>query len=404
MKRLFTMMTTMTAAGALLLCGCSGGMVTNTISPSPTPNVTFIPSENTVNIAGIRTVAIFPFADYSMQQDQLGANAWGGNIKIIEAITDQVIAHGLTVTVQEDVNTALVDEQVIRPIDPDKYLIYGTDETIDDAVGKLGTPEHELANYEHSEDMTEEIVKIIKRENRKKKPSQKKSPVLQGATVGLSRDRVVRIAENLGADLVIRGRIIDYGFRDVGTLNPLYRGFIPVAIDGVKDLMFGVSGSYGYEDDLEDIESILMGAALGAVIGNNIISGSTSTHTSYTSGLFVRETTTKHRSHDDYAVEGAAAGAAAGWLAAQHPKKAKRSAVVQVRLYAQDGRTGEMLWSNRVEMEYTPKSNFAYADTHPKTMFDKAVDEGIKVLMDSFFSEAAQVFTDDSPALPQAGA
>ena len=31
------------------------------------------------------------------------------------------------------------------------------------------------------------------------------------------------------------------------------------------------------------------------------------------------------------------------WLAAQHPKKAKRSAVVQVRIYAQDAETGEIL-------------------------------------------------------------
>ena len=88
-------------------------------------------------------------------------------------------------------------------------------------------------------------------------------------------------------------------------------------------------------------------------------------------------------------------GAVAGWMASQHPKKAKRSAVVQVRIYAQHAETGDVLWSNRVEMEYTPNSYFAYHETHPKVMFDKAIKEGIKALMDSFFSEARNVFAEN---------
>ena len=169
-------------------------------------------------------------------------------------------------------------------------------------------------------------------------------------------------------------------------------------------MLFGTTNSYGYEDDLEDIESILMGAAMGAVIGNQIVSSSTS-HSSHMSGAIIsRKTSKSHRSHDSNTLEGAGIGAGAGWLAAQHPKKAKRSAVVQVRVYAQNANTGEVLWSNRVEIEYTPKSNFAYNDTHPKTMFDKAVKEGVKELMNSFFTNAQNVFSDKQNTIQKEGA
>lgn len=393
------------ALTVLTVLGCSGGVINTTIRPAPTPNVKFVPAENTIYLSEIRTVAVFPFADYSHQQDMLGIDTWGGNIKIQEEITDQLLKHGLSVVVQEDINTLLVDHDIIRPIDDDKYLIHGTVHDRDEPHTWIATPEHELANYTHSADMTMEIMDIIARKNRSKKPRPSKSPVLQGASVGLSREKVVELADILSADLIIRGRIIDYGYRDVGTMNPLYRGVVPVVIDSVRDLLFGATGGYGYEEGLnDDIENMLIGSALGYMIGNNVIDRSTSTHSSVSRGLVSRRVSRSDVDHDDNAVEGAIIGGAAGWLASQHPKKAKRSAVVQVRVYAQDGETGEVLWSNRAEIEYTPKSNFAYAETHPKKMFDTAVKEGVKTLMDSFFAETENVFLQEYVPVQKEGA
>ncbi|MCX5895088.1 MAG: hypothetical protein NTZ51_04545 [Proteobacteria bacterium] len=103
---------------SFLLClGCiTGGKATQNIAPSPTPNVQFIPEYNPVKITGIKRVAIFPFADYSHQQDKMGIDAWGGNIKIVEEVTDHFVAHGVSVIVQEDVNTLLADYNVRRKI------------------------------------------------------------------------------------------------------------------------------------------------------------------------------------------------------------------------------------------------------------------------------------------------
>ena len=353
--------------------GC-GATTQTTLAPTATPNVRFVPADNTVVLAGIRNVAIFPLADYSYQQCHLGKDCWGGNIKITEAITDQFTAHGITVAVQEDVNTLLVDEKVIRPIDEEKYLIEGTAETKDTSYKKVSTPEYEVANASHSPDMIDEILNVINFTEKSKKQSSPPSPVLQGATVGLSKQKIVELGDKLGVDIIIRGRIIDYGYKDIGTLNPLYRGVIPVVIDSVKDTLYGATNAYGYEGDLQNIENMAVGGALGYEIGEKIHTG------------------------EAYGGPGLAIGAASGWMASQHPKKAKRSAVVQVRLYAQNALNGDVLWTNRAEIEYTPKSNFAYDETHAKTMFDNAVKSGIKQIMDDFFKEAANYNSSKAPA------
>jgi hypothetical protein len=381
------------------LCfGCaslSGGEVKQTITPMPIPNVKYFPEENTIRISGVKKVAVFPFADYSHQQCYLGIDCqWGGNIKIIEEVKDHLLSHGISTVVQEDVNTLLADHNIIRPVNKDKYLLFGTVEEEDVGWQEVSSPEHELLNYEHSPDMTRELMSVIERKTKKER-AKSASPILQGATVGLSREKVMELGETLGVDLILRGRIIEFGYKDIGTINPFYRGFIPVALDSVKDILFGASESYGYENDLESIESILVGAGLGYIIGHQITDRSTSVSRSISPGLISRRTAIRDTDHDTYAEEGAAIGALSGLWASQRSKKAKRSTVVQMRIYAQDVKTGDVLWSNRAEVEFTPKSNFAYADNHPGVMFDRVIKEGVRILMDNFFSEAEKVFGEE---------
>jgi hypothetical protein len=373
----------------VLFSGCiRGGLWKENISPAPTPNVMYTVCPNPVSVPCIRKVAIFPFADYSQQQDAMETNAWGGNIKIQEEIADQLTAHGISIAVQEDVNTLLVDYNLIRPVN-DNYLLYGTMQE-EDEYSKMGTPQYELKNYEHSAIMQQELRNLINF-NTKRQRAESSSPVLQGVTVGLSKDIVMELGQALGVDMIIRGRIIEYGYKDVGTLNPFYRGFIPVLIDGVKDTLYGTTGAYGYEDGLEGIEDILIGSGIGYGIGSQITHSTTHSRSSLSSGIITRPVKSEYTNKNNYALEGAGIGALSGWMTSQRPKKAKRSAVVQVRIYAQDARTGDVLWSNRTEIEYTPCSYFAFSDTHPKVMFDKAAKQGVKVLMDNFFKDARQV-------------
>ncbi len=389
----WTMM--MSVLAVMTALGCGGtATTTQTIAPRPTPNVKFIPADNTVYVSGIRKVAIFPLADYSHQQGTIRPDQWGGNIRIQEEIADHLVAHGLTLAVQEDVNTLLVDYGIIRPIDAEQYLIHGT-EPPDDSVQsqvyqRAESLEYALSNYVRSEDMANEIISIIDLDKNKqsevKKPN---SPVLQGATVGLTKEKVVEIARSLGVDLVIRGRIIDYGIKETASMNPYNSGIVTVIFRGTRDLLLGGKGSYdsgnarrgvvpsvfgdarryvwggtdykNYESDLDDIDNLAIGAAPGIALGSGSI---------------------------------AAIGAGAGYLVGNQPERSKRSAVVQVRLYAQNGETGEVMWSNRVEMEFAPGNNFDNKNTSQRVMYDTAVREGVKSLMDGFFLESEGVFSE----------
>jgi hypothetical protein len=296
-------------------CKSGGGNLKSNIEPTPTPNIKFYPAENTVQIKGIQRAAILPFADYSAQQEPIAYREWGGNIKIMEEIIDQLTSRGITVVIQEDINSLLVDNDIIKPID-ERYLINGTlEESVTNGIG-IETPSYELENYPHSEDMQEELRKIVGEAT--EATDNQASPVLQGATVGLTKDKIIEIGQILGADIIFRGRIIDYGFKDVETNSLSYRG-------------------------------------IGSVIGQFFVN------------MF---SSSKDYDQTDR-------------------KNAKRSAVVQIRIYAQDTSTGDMVWTNRTEIEYTPESRKAYHSKHPKVMFDAAVKEGIDGLMGSFFSNTS---------------
>ncbi len=192
--------------------------MTQTVAPSPTPNVKFIPTDNTIHISNIKKVAVFPFADYSYQQDSIRPDEWGGNIKIQEAILDHLVAHGLSVAVQEDVNTLLVDHDIIRPIDK-AYLVEGTvdKKSNDNPLDNVASPEYTLVNHTYTQVMRDEIIDIISKGGSKHKAQKKNSPVIQGVTVGLSKEKVVELAQALDVDLIIRGRIIDYGIKETAS-------------------------------------------------------------------------------------------------------------------------------------------------------------------------------------------
>jgi len=344
------------------MSGC-GARLKDTIAPAETPNVKYIAAENQVEIRGVRNVAIFPFADYSHQQDFIKDDYWGGNIRILEEVTDHFVAQGISVTVQEDVNTLLVNYKIIQPI-ASQYLLYGSD---GDDMAKhrtkvIGTPEYDLVNVEHSEDMKDEIIEIIRDEmafeQAEKPPMQ--TPVLQGATVGLSRGKIMELGEILDVDLIIRGRIVEYGFKGVDTYNPLKRGFLPVLIEPMKDALLGVYNPKEYESDLEDVDFSRLGEGPGFLFGQK-----TEDNVEGTWDLLMEHSF--------------------GSLSNLHPRKKDVTSIVQIRMYAQDAKTGDVLWSNRAETEYSPPTNLSFNEKHPKTMFDENIKRCVKLLMDDLF-------------------
>lgn len=368
----------------LFLISCGG--VKETIAPTDTPHVKYIASEHQVEIKGVRKVAIFPFADYSHQQDFLEGDLWGGNIRILEEITDHFVAHGIAVTVQEDVNTLLVDNDIIQPI-PSQYLVYGSggDNKAEFRAKVIGTPEYDLVNVEHSKDMKDEIINIIRDEmalEKAEKPPIQTS-ILQGATVGLSREMIKELGEQLGVDLIVRGRIIEYGFKEIDTYNPLQRGFLPVLIEPMKDVLFGATEAKKYESDLEDVNYLQLkkGEGVGFLLDQRTEDEDFSRVGEAVGYLFGQKTEDDVESTWDAMMEHSF-----GTISNLYTRKKRVSSIVQIRVYVQDVRTGDVLWSNRVETEYVPTTGVSFNSKHPKNMFDRNIKRCVKLLMDDLFS------------------
>jgi hypothetical protein len=387
-NRMITILVVMT------VLGCGGGVatMTQTVAPSPTPNVKFIPKDNTIYMSDIKKVAVFPFADYSYQQDSIRPDEWGGNIKIQEAILDHLVAHGLSVAVQEDVNTLLVDHDIIRPID-ESYLIEGTvnDQAKENPLDNVSSPEYTLVNHTYTQVMRDEIIDIISKGGSKHQSQKKNSPVVQGVTVGLSKEKVVELAQALDVDLIIRGRILDYGIKETASGSIRNSGVIPVVFRGTRDYLLGGAGSYstGKDEPREGVLPSIFGDGRGFMLGGTESSG-------YEAGLDDVNNLALGTAAG-YAISGgtgALIGAGTGYLVGQQPDRSKRSAVMQIRIYAQNGKTGDVMWSNRVEMEFAPGDNFDFENTHRRVMYDNVVREGVKALMDGFFSNAEGVFSE----------
>ena len=346
---------------AIVLCiaGC-GGSLKETVSPTGV----VLMDNNQKSAIGINKVAVFPFSDYSHQQSALRTDLWGGNVKILEEVTDSLVAHGIQVAIQEDVNSLLVDNEIIRPV-ASQQLVFGTAgaDTPEQRSKIIGTPEYDLVNIEHSDEMREAIIDVIKNEKALEyaQTPPVKTPISQGATVGLTREMVKYLGEEMGADLIIRGRIIEYGYKEVNTYNPLKRGFLPVLYEPIKDVFLGAPEPDRYETDLGEPYDSRFGYGLGFWLGEQTRKDVTGAWD-----------TVMHNSF--------------GLVAELHPRKKDVSTIVQLRMYAQDVKTGDIIWSNRVETEFNPSTGMNFKSKHPKTMFDRNIKRGVKLLMDDLFS------------------
>jgi hypothetical protein len=63
------------------------------------------------------------------------------------------------------------------------------------------------------------------------------------------------------------------------------------------------------------------------------------------------------------------------------------SSVVQIRMYAQDAKSGELFWSNRCEFEVRPSTGWFSPTPDPRALYDRAVRDVLNALMADFFGE-----------------
>jgi hypothetical protein len=275
--------------------GIGDGHITASVTVRPVnTGQTYVPSlrlfrtpiAGRVQFTTVHRVAILPFADYSHQQSFISPLEWGGNRAIIETLTDRFLAHGIGVALQEDAEALLVADGIMRP--PQGSHPTGDTNPRDlfaQRVYVANTPEYELIWGMHDQVMRDELQTVVQSQDYFKAGGltfhASSEPILQGVTAGLPKEKIIEFGRSLDVDLIIRGRILESGFK--------------------RSKPFG--------------------------------------------------------------------------------------AVVQIRIYAQDARSGELFWSNRGEYEVTHGKGWDYPEADYRALHDRATRQLVDALMADFFGE-----------------
>ena len=307
---------------ALLLSGC-GATVQESLKVQPVAKVP---------VGSDRSVVILPFADYSYA-DNL-ESAYRRNLFVSENLNDQFVRYGFNVPVQEDVFLYLADQKIINLVGFDK--------------SKTASLEYEMGK-EWSGAMKEQLQKYIDEAH---KPKGHIGGGDSPGTHGLTQQEIVKIGRHFSADYIVRGRIIQYKDRQDPTWNPLKKGIITFVSGATSQLAFGQAESEKYDEWNDTAGGAGAAALISGVTDGNL----------------------------NHAIGWGVAGAVLGNMA--HHSGRIPQAVVQLRIWVQDAYTGNVVWTNRVDVKVSPES--VLADYQYDALFEKATEKAITTLIDDF--------------------
>lgn len=268
---------------------------------------------------------------------------------VAEALTDRFSANGFSMPVQEDVFQYLVDEGVINIVPYEEAQ----------SVSLV----NELSN-EWSDTMKAEISRYIAGKNTTNGVNASNSP----GTHALTTNTVAKIGRSFKADYIVRGRILEYKSRQDPTWEPWKKGILPFINGGTSRIMFGFASSDLYDQWNQQITGAVYGAGIG------------------------HESDWPWNDDDSDTILGMTDGENAnaifwGSVGSEIGKQAYRSgdvqqAVVQLRMWIQEATSGNVVWTNRVDVKVTPESIFA--DNQYDSLFNKAIEKGVTTLVDNF--------------------
>ncbi len=283
-------------------------------------------------IGSDKSVVILPFADYT-NADKL-ETAYRRNLFVSENVTDQFVKYGFHTPVQEDVFLYLADQKIINVVAYERKKT----KSLEDEMNKDWSPAMK-STLQHYIDLAQY-------------PNTQASESDSPGTHGLTQQEVVKIGRHFSADYIVRGRIIQYKDRQDPTWNPLKKGLVTFVTGVNSKIAFGQAESEKYDE----LNSTIAGADVGATI----------------SGLTDGDL--------NHAIGWGAAGAVLGNVA--HHSGRIPQAVVQLRVWVQDAYTGNVVWTNRVDVKVSPES--VLADYQYDALFEKATEKAITTLVDDF--------------------
>ena len=297
-----------------------------------------------------KTIVILPFADYSEGNDI--ADAYHRSLYVNANLTDELVSNSFTLPVQEDVFRYLAGQNIINVVAYEKKNNSSLEDEIQNGEWS-GTMKAELQRYD-----------TMSRRERNNKP------VLNNpGTHGLTRQEIVAIGRHFNADYILRGRIIQYKTRQDPSWSPMKKGIISFITGASNKIAFGQASS----DKYDNWGNLITGGTYGAIAGN-----------SWANGPFSPE-----HDHGIFGVSDGSAGNAVVWGAVgaglgHMADKTGRvpQAVVQLRMWVQDAYTGDVVWTNRVDVKVSPKTFFG--DYQYDALFEAATEKAVTTLVDNF--------------------
>ena len=208
--------------------------------------------------------------------------------------------------------------------------------------------------------MKEEISRYIQTQQNADSNSTLSSP----GTHGLTPNSIMKIGNYFKADYIMRGRILEYKTRQEVSWAPWKKGIIPVVAGGSSQMLFG----FAHSDQYDEQNWTVTGGMLGAWVASDQAWPINKDKTIFGSAV------------EGNTVAWAVAGATLANMS--HNSGKIDQAVVQLRIWVQEAATGNVVWTNRVQVQISPESIFA--DSQYDILFDQAVEKGVSTLVDNF--------------------
>ncbi|MBU0479626.1 MAG: hypothetical protein KKG47_00860 [Proteobacteria bacterium] len=290
-------------------------------------------------------LVIMPFADYSYESDI--EKAYRRNIKIMENLTDNLVANNFQVPVREDLVMYLANNRLIN--------------------AKQGIPSQNHSTKNLQREMSSDWSLAMKAELANLINAEQAEGSKESNLIALDKQAIAKIGNDFNAAVILRGRIVKMELDEENTWRPLKKGLLPVIFDGTSRGLFGVTNSEMYDT----LGAMAVGAGAGALAGDNATNP-------YSSADKINP------SRGNSMVWGIG-GAALGYLSSQGGKA--NMAVIQLRLIAQRADTGDVIWTNSIEVKVTPQTIFA--ETKEEKLMDTAIQKAVAALAKDFVSKYA---------------
>jgi len=301
----------------------------------------------------LKRIVILPFADYTLSFSSYGH--WRRNLLVHEAVQDELYRAGFVPAAEEAVAEYLLRRGIFR------YPQEISSDTI--------SLQKELEE-DWSDQMKEEMAKTISADIEKRRRLKEEQDNRE--LIALNSQMIKDLGDTLGADYVVRGRIVEFRWGHEDTFNFVKIGFLPCILKTSRRMVFGLAESESYEA----IDKASIGGSLRRALAETEYPFK---YKADPDSFFDNKSSEEAYSRLSDMVWGA--GRFASGVFGDRQGKVPE-ATVQLRMLIQDGRTGEVVWLNRAEVSVTPESTYAEHDRY--TLFQRAIQKTVKSLVSNF--------------------